>query len=174
MVPYYFHADGSLTTTKPTAPVSKTTYTFDPLHPVPTIGGGSSARLKDGAFNQREDPRFPPSQAPYLPLRSRADVVVFQTEPLTEDVTVIGPLTVSLFASATTTDADVTAKLLDVYPSSVDWPGGFDMNLTDAIVRGRYRATRDHAVMLKPGQVYDFTIAPFPTATCSRKAIAFA
>lgn len=169
MVPFYFQADGSLRTTKSTAVQSKTTYTFDPRHPVPTIGGGASARLKDGAYNQREDPRFPPSAAPWLPLRSRADVVVFQTEPLAEDMTVIGPITVKLFASATTVDADFTAKLVDVYPSSTDWPGGFDLNLTDAIVRGRYRATRDHAVMLQPGRVYEFTIDPFPTANVFKK-----
>lgn len=126
-------------------------------------------RLKDGAYDQREDPRFPPSQAPWLPLRSRADVVVFQTEPLTADMTVIGPITVTLFASVTTVDADFTAKLVDVYPSSTDWPGGFDLNLTDAIVRGRYRATRDHAVMLQPGRVYEFTIDPFPTANVFKK-----
>ena len=169
MVPYYFQADGSLRATKPKALHSKTTYTFDLRHPVPTVGGGSSARLKDGAYDQREDPRFPPSQAPWLPLRSRADVVVFQTEPLTADMTVIGPITVTLFASVTTVDADFTAKLVDVYPSSTDWPGGFDLNLTDAIVRGRYRATRDHAVMLQPGRVYEFTIDPFPTANVFKK-----
>ena len=169
LVPYYFHADGSLTATKPTVARAQTTYTFDPRHPVPTIGGGSSARLKDGAYNQREDPRFPPSQAPWLPLRSRADVVVFQTAPLTEDMTVIGPIKVVLHASASTVDADFTAKLIDVYPSSRDWPGGFDMNLTDAIVRGRYRATREHQVLLQPGRVYAFTIEPFPTANVFKK-----
>jgi len=169
LVPYYFHRDGSLSPAKPAGVNATTTYTFDPRHPVPTIGGGASARLKDGAFNQREDPRFPPSQAPWLPLRSRADVVVFQTEPLKEDMTIIGPITVKLFASATTVDADFTAKLVDVYPSSIDWPGGFDMNLTDAIVRGRYRATRDHAVLLTPGKVYEFTIEPFPTANVFKK-----
>ncbi len=169
LVPYYFHADGSLTTVKSTTIRSQTTYTFDPRHPVPTIGGGSSARLKDGAFDQREDARFPPSQAPWLPLRSRADVVVFQTEPLAEDMTVIGPIKVVLHASASTVDADFTAKLVDVYPSSTDWPGGFDMNLTDAIVRGRYRATRDHQVLLQPGRVYPFTIEPFPTANVFKK-----
>ena len=169
MVPYYFHRDGSLTTAKPKEAASSTTYTFDPHHPVPTVGGGASARLKDGAYDQREGPRFPPSRAPYLPLRARADVVVFQTEPLKEDVTVIGPIKVLLHASATTVDADFTAKLLDVYPNNDVWPGGFDMNLTDAIIRGRYRATRDHAVMLKPGQIYPFTIEPFPTANVFKK-----
>lgn len=169
MVPYYFHADGSLTSVKPKEASSSTTYTFDPHHPVPTIGGGASARLKDGAYDQREDVRFPPSKPPYLPLRSRADIVVFQTEPLKEDVTIIGPIKVVLHASATTVDADFTAKLLDVYPNSEVWPGGFDMNLTDAIIRGRYRATRDHAVMLTPGKIYPFTIEPFPTANVFKK-----
>lgn len=168
-VPYYFHADGGLRPTKPSAVRSSTTYTFDPHAPVPTIGGGASARLKDGAFNQREDPRFPPSKAPWLPLRARADVVVFQTEPLTEDVTIVGPIKVVVHASASTVDADITAKLVDVYPSSIDWPGGFDMNLTDGIIRGRYRTTREKQVLLQPGTIYAFTVEPFPTANVFKK-----
>jgi uncharacterized protein len=169
MVPYYFHADGSLTTTAPHERTSSTTYTYDPRDPVPTIGGGASARLKDGGYDQREDPRFPPSKAPFLPLRARPDVVVFETEPLAEDMEVTGPIKVVLYASSNRTDTDFTAKLLDVYPSSETWPAGFDLNLTDAIVRGRYRATRDHAVMLTPGTVYPFTIEPFPTANVFKK-----
>jgi putative CocE/NonD family hydrolase len=168
-VPYYFQADGSLTTAKPTAATSSTTYTYDPKNPVPTIGGGASARLKDGAYNQREDPRFPPSKAPYLPLKSRPDIVVFETEPLAEDMTVIGPIVVKLYASSSALDTDFTAKLVDVYPPSLDFPTGFDMNITDAIVRGRYRATRDHQVLLKPDSVYEFTIEPFPTANVFKK-----
>jgi putative CocE/NonD family hydrolase len=167
--PYYFHADGSLSPVKPSEKSASTTFTFDPRHPVPTVGGGSSARLKDGAYDQREDPRFPPSQPPYLPLRSRADVVVFQTAPLGQDIEVIGPIHVELFASTNRTDTDFTAKLIDVYPPSAEWPEGFDLNLTDAIIRGRYRATRDHAVMLEPGKVYAFPIDPFPTANVFKK-----
>jgi putative CocE/NonD family hydrolase len=169
MVPYYFHADGSLSPDKPRERASSTTYTYDPAHPVPTVGGGSSARLKDGGYDQKEDPRFPPSRAPWLPLRARADVVVFQTEPLTEDMEITGPIQVVLHAASNRTDTDFTAKLIDVYPSSEEWPGGFDLNLTDAIIRGRYRATRDHAVMLQPGKVYPFTIDPFPTANVFKK-----
>ena len=167
---YYLHADGSLSPEMPRERgASSTTFTFDPAHPVPTIGGGSSARLKDGAYNQKEDPRFPPSQAPFLPLRSRADVVVFQTAPLEQDMEVIGPIHVELFASSNRTDTDFTAKLVDVYPPSADWPGGFDLNITDAIIRGRYRATRDHAVLLVPGKVYAFPVDPFPTANVFKK-----
>jgi len=168
-VPYYFHGDGSLSPDKPKETSSHTTYTFDPRDPVPSIGGGVSARLKDGAYDQREGPRFPPSKPPYLPLRARADVVVFQTAPLTEDMTIIGPIKVVVHASGTTVDYDLTAKLVDVYPYSDAWPGGFDLNLTDAIVRGRYRATRDHEVLLKPGQTYAFNIEPFPTANVFKK-----
>ena len=82
---------------------------------------------------------------------------------------VIGPIHVELFASTNRTDTDFTAKLIDVYPPSPDYPGGFDLNLTDAIIRGRYRATRDHAVMLTPGKVYSFPIDPFPTANVFKK-----
>ena len=168
-VPYYFHAGGGLRPVRPGAAHSGTSYTFDPFHPVPTIGGGSSARLKDGAYDQREDPRFPPSAAPWRPLRARPDVVVFQTEPLAEDLLVAGPITVELYASASTVDTDFTAKLVDVYPSSTDWPGGFDLNLTDAIVRARYRASRTTAQPLVPGRVTRITIEPFPTANVFKK-----
>jgi putative CocE/NonD family hydrolase len=167
--PWYLRAGSKLTRERPTEATSSTTYTFDPRDPVPTIGGGASARLKDGAYDQREDPRFPPSAAPFLPLRARPDVVVFESEPLTEDLTVIGPIVVKLHASASTVDTDLTAKLIDVYPPSTTWPGGFDLNLTDAIVRARYRATREKAEFLEPGRVYEFTIEPFPTANVFKK-----
>jgi putative CocE/NonD family hydrolase len=163
-VPYYLHADGSLAPNKASDSASSATYTFDPHHPVPSIGGGISARLGDGGYDQREDPRFPPSRPPYLPLKSRSDILVFQTEPLARDVEVIGPIVVHLYASSSAYDTDFTAKLIDVYPPSTDYPQGFDLNLTDAIVRARYRASRDHAELLVPGKVYRFDIEPFPTA----------
>ena len=167
--PWYLRAGGKLTRERPSEAASSTTYTFDPRDPVPTIGGGASARLKDGAYDQKEDPRFPPSAPPFLPLRARPDIVVFESEPLTEDVTVIGPIVVKLHASASTVDTDLTAKLIDVYPASTTWPGGFDLNITDAIVRARYRASREKAELLEPGRIYEFTIEPFPTANVFKK-----
>jgi putative CocE/NonD family hydrolase len=173
VTPYYFHADGSLSTTAPAAGtpkwVASTTYTYDPHHPVPTIGGNVSGRLKDGGYDQRERPEFYGSRPPYLPLRARHDIVVFQTEPLPEDVAVIGPITVRLFASSTALDTDFTAKLIDVYPPSEDFPRGFDLNLTDGIIRARYRDGRLKQELIKPGQVYEFTIRPFPTANVFKK-----
>jgi hypothetical protein len=124
-VNYYFHADCSLTRRPPGGDEpGATTYSFDPAHPVSTIGGGVSKRLKDGAFDQRERDGFPGSRAPFLPLRSRADVLVFETEPLSEDTEVIGPIEIELFAASTAVDTDFSAKLVDVYPPSFEFPSG--------------------------------------------------
>jgi putative CocE/NonD family hydrolase len=166
---FYFQADGSLQQTPPRSGPSSTTYTFDPLHPVPTIGGSTSARVNDGGYDQRERKDFPGSRPPYLPLRSRSDVVVFQTEPLDADVTVIGPVTVTLFASSAAVDTDFTAKLVDVYPPSESFPTGFDLNVTDALVRMRYRNGRHTQDLIEPGKVYEVTIRPFPTANVFKK-----
>jgi uncharacterized protein len=170
-VPYYFHPDGSLSPQEPPAHGGGTTYVHDPDDPVPTIGGPVSGRLIDGAFDQREDPRFFGSSEPYLPLRSRSDVVVFQTEPLETDMKVVGPIVVRLHASTSVTDTDFTAKLVDVYPPSADYPEGFDLNITDGVVRARYR---DHPSvqtlgpgveeLVTPGEIYEFEIRAFPTA----------
>lgn len=166
---YYFHGDGSLRTTPPQGNSSSTTYTFEPLCPVPTIGGSTTGRINGGAYDQRERPDFPGSRPPYLPLRSRKDVVVFQTDPLAEDTTVIGPVTVKLFASSTAVDTDFTAKLVDVYPPSADFPAGFDLNITDAIIRARYRDDRLTQELIEPGKVYEFVIRPFATANVFKK-----
>jgi putative CocE/NonD family hydrolase len=76
---------------------------------------------------------------------------------------------VTLFAASDAVDTDFTAKLVDVYPPSTDFPTGFDMNLTDGIVRASYR---DHArtrQLLTPGQVYSIVIRPFDTANVVKK-----
>jgi len=61
-------------------------------------------------------------------------------------------------------DTDFTAKLIDVYPPSEDWPEGFDLNLTDGIVRARYRDSPERQTLMEPGEVYEITVEPFPTA----------
>lgn len=176
---YYFHADGTLSTKLPAPGVKPTTYTYDPRDPVPTIGGSFSSQrpvLESGAFDQREreykgDPRkgFYGSKPPYLPLRARHDVVVFQTEPLEKDVEVIGPIKVKLYASSTALDTDFTAKLVDVYPMSKDYPAGYEMNITDGVIRARYRNSREKQELMKSGEIYEFTIEPFPTANVFKK-----
>lgn len=162
---FYLHADGSLTQRPPAASEkSSTTFEFDPAHPVPTIGGGVSKRLKDGAYDQRERPDMPGSRASYLPLRARNDVLVFQSELLKQDLVLAGPVEVTLYVSSSGSDTDFTAKLIDVYPPSADFPSGFDMNLTDGIVRASYRDNSKTRELLVPGRIYTLILRPFDTA----------
>ena len=178
---YYLHGHGTLSTSMPAADAQPTTYIFDPRNPVPTIGGSFSPSniAPSGAYNQREKEFKPDAQGeakgvfgarpPYLPLRARPDVVVFQTGPLGEDTEIAGPIIVKLFAASTAPDTDFTAKLVDVYPSSKDYPTGFEMNLTDGIIRARYRNSPEKPELMTSGQVYQFEIEPSPTANVFKK-----
>ena len=58
----------------------------------------------------------------------------------------------------------ITAKLIDVHPPSRDYPGGIDMNLEDGIIRARFRNSLERAELMRPGQVYEFTIQLYPTS----------
>ena len=167
---FYLHPDGTLDEHPPTsAEAASSTFQFDPNHPVPTIGGGVSKRLNDGAYDQRERPDMPGSRPPYLPLRSRNDVLVFETAPLDRDVTIAGPVEVTLDASSTGKDTDFTAKLVDVYPPSLSFPRGFDMNLTDGILRASYRDDAKVRVLLHPGERSTLRIRPYDTANVFKK-----
>ncbi len=169
---FYFHPDGTLDKKMPADNVVPTTYVYDPNDPVPTIGGAFSSTgpvFFPGAYHQKEREDIYGSSPPYLPLKARPDVVVFQTGPLEEAVEVVGPITVRLFASSTAKDTDFTAKLIDVYPSSKDYPAGFEMNLTDGILRARYRNSPENPVLMQPGEIVELTIEPFPTANVFKK-----
>jgi predicted acyl esterase len=99
--------------------------------------------MRPGGFDQREAAGFYGCCAPYLPLGSRADVLVFQTSPLVQAVEVTGPIEVHLWVATTALDTDFTAKLIDVYPPSPWYPLGYALNLTDSIARLRYRNGRE-------------------------------
>jgi putative CocE/NonD family hydrolase len=164
--PYYLHADGRLGPEPPTAQASASTFRYDPADPVPTIGGNLSSVggiLEAGGFDQRcrAETLFAHDQ---LPLSERRDVLVFQTEPLPQDVEVTGPVVINLFVSSRTVDTDFTAKLLDVYPRSADYPLGFDLNIGDSITRMRYRGSLAKAELMEPGHVYSVAIHLYPTA----------
>jgi putative CocE/NonD family hydrolase len=164
--PFYLHAGGRLGTEPLRADQSSTTFRFDPFNPVPTIGGNLSSvggLLEAGGFDQRcrSNTLFAREQ---LPLSERRDVLVFQTEPLSEDVEVTGPLTVRLFVSSSAVDTDFTAKLIDVYPPNADYPLGFDLNIGDSITRMRYRNSLEKAELMKPGEIYEVTLHLYPTA----------
>ena len=164
---FHLHGDGRLSPEKPAKDAPEKTYVFDPDHPVPSIGGTITSGkpvMVGGAFDQREGPAFFGSREPYRPLAERPDVLVFQTEPLKEDVEVTGPIVARLHVTTDGPDTDFTVKLVDVYPPNADYPEGFAMNLTDGILRLRYRDSFEHPKLLTPGEVVEIEVSCFPTS----------
>src|SRR5919199_2605524 len=119
--PYYLHAHGWLSPDEPAAEAPDH-YAYDPADPVPTRGGAllMTPEYPAGPFDQR-------------PIEARPDVLVYTTAPLERDTEVTGPITVHLWATSSAPDTDFVARLTDVAPD------GRAINLTDGIVRARYR-----------------------------------
>jgi putative CocE/NonD family hydrolase len=157
----FLHAGGALATESPPPFAAPTRYRHDPSDPVPAIGGHVQNStsfpefIKGGAFDQRgradlwacRDTR---------PLRERPDVRVFETEPLASPFEVVGPVSVRLWVSASAPDADIVVKLIDVHPD------GFAMNLSEAILRLRFRNGFERVEPLVPGAVYEVVLEPQP------------
>lgn len=163
---YYLHAGGSLSPRQPEGESPPSSYRFDPHDPVPTVGGCVSSTFQigmaPGGFDQRARPEL--GHKDNHPLAGRPDVLVFESEPLEQGMEVTGPLEVTLFVSSSAPDTDFTAKLVDVYPPSPDYPLGFALNLTDSIQRARYRESYANPTLLEQGQVYTLTIKLPPTS----------
>jgi len=140
LTPYYLSPDpesrlrlenGVLSPTPPPAAGSQT-YVYDPGNPAPSLGGGCC----DAAVAQ--DQRA---------FEARRDVLVFSTPPLTEPVTLAGPVEVVLHVSSTAVDTDFIVKLTDVHPD------GRSINLNDDGFRLRYRDGFDKKLLMEPGAV---------------------
>jgi len=153
---YYLHSnghantllgDGRLIETQAQAAV-KDNFTYDPQHPVPTLGGGACCMgdiQSEGAFDQSD-------------LEMRNDILVYSTEPLVEDLRVTGFVAVELYISSSAKDTDFTLKLIDVYPD------GRAYNLDDTIFRARYRNSYQAPVLMESGEVYKLTFPPMMIA----------
>ena len=161
IVPYFFAPDGSLSTERQRdAPPS--TFLYDPADPVPTLGGNFSDPRVVGLFNCGAWDQRGRAELIFcrdtLPLAQRTDVLVFQTPPLEHEVELTGPVVAKLWVSSSAPDTDFTVKLIDVYPSSGDYPDGFAMNLADSVLRLRFRNGFKHEEFLNPGEVYPIDI----------------
>jgi putative CocE/NonD family hydrolase len=138
---------------------------------VPTIGGNISSGndlMLQGAWDQQGGPHIWNWPKP-VPLSARNDVLVFQTQPLTEDLEVTGEIAVKLWISSSAPDTDFTAKLIDVYPPSPDYPEGFDLILGDGILRARFHESLQSEKLLQPGEIYPITIKLYPTSNLFKK-----
>ena len=162
----FLGAAGTLSDTPSESP-GKQTFRFDPENPVPTIGGpitSGAPLMVGGAFDQVETRELFGATSHKMPLASRADVLVFETLPLTRAITIAGDVSVQLFISSDRPTTDITAKLVDVYPPTPDYPHGFAMNLSDGILRTCYRDGFEQQRALPDGDVVAITVRLYPTA----------
>jgi hypothetical protein len=168
---FYLQAGGKLSQQAPPVRGGSTSFQFDPAKPVPTIGGNISSGggiLLQGAWDQRGGPHVWNAPDP-IPLSARNDVLVFQTEPLPRDVEVTGPIQVQLWIASSAVDTDFTAKVIDAYPASADYPGGFDLNIGDGIRRARFRDSLTTEKLMEPGRDYSVTIQLYPTSNVFKR-----
>jgi uncharacterized protein len=144
----YFHANGKLSFDPPKSP-GVDEYVHDPNKPVPF---SAEVRTTQGHLWMIEDQRF---------AAARPDVMVYESDPLADDVTIAGPIVATLHASTSGTDADWIVKLIDVLPG--DTPnnepnpagvkmGHFQMLLAGEVFRAKYRQSYEKPVPLVPGR----------------------
>ena len=132
------------------------TYVSDPAHPVPYRHRPIQATYFRGGSTWYtwllEDQRF---------VDGRADVVSWETEPLTHEVTLAGRIVAHLFASTSGTDSDWVVKLIDVYPESypADWKmAGYELMVANEVLRGRFRNSRERPEAVAPNAITEYTI----------------
>jgi putative CocE/NonD family hydrolase len=157
----YFHAGGKLSFDPPADKEGSDEYISDPAHPVPFVG------YTTDSVPQRymvDDQRF---------ASTRTDVLVYQTDPLTEDVTIAGPISPKLKVATTGTDSDFVVKLIDVYPNDypdpetgsttgkrvLDTPplrmGGYQQLVRGEPMRGKFRNSWEKPETFTPGKMTD-------------------
>lgn len=163
----YFHDGGRLSFDPPVSGDGDnafSSYLSDPEKPVPytkrpIMGFWSGmAGSKDPRFGRAgklwkvEDQRF---------VADRPDVLSFVTEPLPENVEVVGRIAAHLFASTTGTDSDWVVKLIDVYPENYPAKpemGGYQLMIADDVLRGKFHKSFEKPIPLEPGKATEFRI----------------
>ena len=152
----YLQPNGRLSLTPPSSDGGADSFTSDPSKPVPFIEGVAIGMPKE---YMTADQRF---------AGRRPDVLVYQTEPLKEELTLAGPLRPELFVATTGTDADWVVKLIDVYPDDFKNPdfvaggspwdrtpnpmGGYQQLVRGEVMRGKFRDSLEQPAPFTPGQ----------------------
>jgi putative CocE/NonD family hydrolase len=151
---YYIHSgggantrdgDGTLSTEPPAKNEPEDRFDYDPLDPVPSLGGNNLG-LNLGAYNQSK-------------VEDREDVLCYTTVVLEQDMEVTGPITGIIYAASDAKDTDFTMKLVDVLPD------GSPVNIQDGIVRAMYRDNDpENPTPLTPGAVEKYELDLWATS----------
>lgn len=148
------NGDGRLSLDPPRAGEPADHYLYNPIDPVPTCGGahlhGIPGVFATGVQEQST-------------VESRADVLVYISDPMEKDTEVTGHVSVTLWAATSAPDTDWTAMLVDVHPD------GRAYNVCDGIVRARYRTSLEQPSPIDPGNAYAYNIDLGPTSMLFRR-----
>jgi putative CocE/NonD family hydrolase len=138
----YLGSNGKLSFTAMQESKTFDEYISDPARPVPFIDNIAIGMTREYMV---DDQRF---------AERRPDVLVYQTDVLTDDVTVAGPITASLIVSTSGTDSDFVVKLIDVYPNDAPDndpnPSGIKMGGYEMLIRGEPMRARFRNSFAKP------------------------
>lgn len=124
---------GRLTFDPPAANDAPSSFVYDPAEPVPSLVSGVQTGPTD-----------------YRPIEDR--VLVYESDLLTEDLHVVGPITAVIYGASSCRDTDWVVRLCDI------WPDGRSLSVCDGILRARYRESFERQVSMEPGQVYRFEV----------------
>ena len=153
-IKHYFRSDRKLSTQPPVAgEAAFSEYISDPANPVP--------------YRQRQDIKLQFTPRQYMSddqrfASARNDVLVFQSEPMTDDVLLTGDILAHLQVSTTGTAADFVVKLIDVYPDDHPFvPGseqglnfaGFQQMVRSEVIRGRFRNSYEKPEPFVPNEL---------------------
>jgi putative CocE/NonD family hydrolase len=148
---FFLQPHGGLAETRPgDGPDSADEYVSDPAKPVPFL---SRTHIGMAVEYMTDDQRF---------AATRPDVLVYSTPALEEDLTLAGPIRVSLHVSTTGTDSDWVVKVIDVYDGDYPDPdpnpagvrlGGYQQLVRGEPMRGRFRKSYEKPEPFEPGRV---------------------
>jgi len=147
--PFYLQTDRTVSRTGP-GDAQPLRYDYDPTNPVPTVGG-AQLTIPAGPKDQRS-------------IESRADVLVFTSEPLLEPLEVTGHVRAKLWVSSDAPDTDFFVRLCDVYPD------GRSFNICEGRLRARFHKSFSVEELLKPGEVYPLDLDLWSTSIIFNKS----
>jgi putative CocE/NonD family hydrolase len=157
-MPIYLETKGALSWNKPASKNNFSEYVSDPAHPVPYTEDVHFDRTRE---YMNDDQRF---------ASRRTDVLTFQTDVLSEALTLAGPVVADLLVSLTGTDADFVVKVIDVFPDNFQYPGssgssswgrlggaypmgGYQMLVRGEIMRGKFRNSFENPMPFTPNKI---------------------
>jgi predicted acyl esterase len=143
---FYLRAGGALNQTAPPAGEVSDQYDYDPLDPVPTVGG-NNLNIPAGPYDQAT-------------VEDRADVLTYTTAVLTSPMEITGTVQAVIYLQCSQPDTDLIVRMCDVYPD------GRSMAITEGVLRLRFRAQDgpEEGSPMVAGQTYEIALELWPTS----------